>query len=225
MKILRLGVVPILFAVSALPAMGQQRIYHYECASSKAFQVEFTPESAQLTSGTNSITLPRVISGSGARYSNGQTTLYTKGNEAFLEEGSERTYTDCVGRETASAEQTITALYQCSDNRSFTARYLPESAELVLDGHSLTLPQIRAASGARYSDGETTLFIKGNEAYIEVNGETVYEGCLAQTSDSTTRQQSTQTTQTQTTRTQTNVPQSASPQPASRSAEPVRGMW
>lgn len=96
--------------------------------------------------------------------------------------------------------------YQCADNNSFEARYRPQSVELMLEGMpAVTLSQIPSASGARYSDGETTLFTKGNEAFLERNGTTVYADCLAQTPANQTSQQPSST--------------------SAPAAEPVRGMW
>jgi membrane-bound inhibitor of C-type lysozyme len=106
----------------------------------------------------------------------------------------------------AQSSQTVT--YQCADNASFEARYQPQSVDLVLEGSEVTLPQVRSASGARYSNGETTLFTKGNEAFLERNGTTIYESCVAQGVSSQ----------------QTN--QQPAPTPARPvEPEPVRGMW
>jgi membrane-bound inhibitor of C-type lysozyme len=39
--------------------------------------------------------LDQTVSGSGVRYSNGRTTLHSKGDEAFLEEGTTTTFANC----------------------------------------------------------------------------------------------------------------------------------
>lgn len=87
-------------------------------------------------------------------------------------------------------------VYQCSDDRSFQAEYGLEMATLELEGERVMLPQIPAASGARYSDGEITLFTRGNEAFIEVGGEIVYQDCVAQTDEAETERSTTETTET-----------------------------
>ncbi len=38
----------------------------------------------------------------------------------------------------------------------------------------------RVEFGSKYSHGSTTFWNKGDEALIEVNGELVYQGCIAQ---------------------------------------------
>ena len=51
---------------------------------------------------------------------------------------------------------------------------------VTLPDGTVTLPQTPSGSGARYSDETTTFWNKGDEAMVEVNGETVYENCVAQ---------------------------------------------
>lgn len=209
---------PLLVGIPAsVSAQSTQRI-SYQCEGGRTFSVDYAQEMAQLRlDSVNVILLPRVVSGSGIRFSNGSTTLYSQGTQAFIEEGEQRTYSNCVSQTApSSAEPNPTALttsrvlvYQCADNASFEARYRFQSVELMLEGRpSLTLSQIPAASGARYSDGETTLFTKGNAAFLEKNGITVYDNCLAQTPAA---QQ---------------LNQQLTPTPArAEEPEPVRGMW
>lgn len=81
----------------------------------------------------------------------------------------------------ATAEQQQVYRYQCSNGKSFEAQYLPETAQLKLgEDETLTLKQTPAASGVRYTDDRTTLFTKGNEAFIEVENQVVFAGCVAQ---------------------------------------------
>lgn len=81
----------------------------------------------------------------------------------------------------ATAEQQQVYRYQCNNGKSFEAQYLPETAQVKLgENENLTLNQIPAASGVRYTDDKTTLFTKGNEAFIEVENQRVFAGCVAQ---------------------------------------------
>ena len=74
--------------------------------------------------------------------------------------------------------------YQCDGGKSFVAEFSGEgedaSATLTMEGETLELPLVPAASGAKYSDGTTTLWTQGGEAFIEVNDEIVYQNCVAQ---------------------------------------------
>ena len=67
--------------------------------------------------------------------------------------------------------------YTCSDLR-FTARFEAETAVLTFPDRELRLPQVLSGSGARYSDGTTTFWIKGDEATLEIDGKT-YSDCRA----------------------------------------------
>jgi membrane-bound inhibitor of C-type lysozyme len=127
-------------------------------------------------------------------------------------------------------------VYQCNDDRSFQAEYGLEMATLELEGERVMLPQIPAASGARYSNGEITLFTRGNEAFLEVGGEIVYQDCVAQTDEAETERSTTETTETieRTTEslTETVTPQTqpapqSSPAPTPTTASPtsVPALW
>lgn len=81
----------------------------------------------------------------------------------------------------AQAQQQIYA-FQCDGGKRFQAEFSQESAQLTLPSQddTITLPQVVSASGVSYSDGRTMLFTKGEEAFIEVDGETAYQNCMAQ---------------------------------------------
>lgn len=81
----------------------------------------------------------------------------------------------------ANAKQQQVVRYQCNDGRTFEAQYSPKTAQVKLgENQTVTLQEISAASGTRYSDDRTTLFTKGNEAFIEVENQVVFERCVAQ---------------------------------------------
>lgn len=63
-----------------------------------------------------------------------------------------------------------TYVYQCVDGLRFVARTEGETASVFLPGQTLHLPQVPAASGAKYSDGQVTLWGKGEEATFEFDG-------------------------------------------------------
>lgn len=52
-----------------------------------------------------------------------------------------------------------------------------EAIVLHMDGGLFLLPHVIAASGMRYSDGSTTFWAKGEEAFVEVDGAIVKTGC------------------------------------------------
>jgi putative lipoprotein len=67
--------------------------------------------------------------------------------------------------------------YDCAE-LSFRVELAAERARLLLPGRSLALPQVPAASGAKYSDGRTTFWSKGDEASLSLDG-TEHAGCRA----------------------------------------------
>jgi membrane-bound inhibitor of C-type lysozyme len=68
----------------------------------------------------------------------------------------------------AAKAQANKVTYQCEEEKTFTAEYLPKKVHITLlpDGTKLTLPQVISGSGIRYSDGKTTLVSKGANATI-----------------------------------------------------------
>ncbi len=62
------------------------------------------------------------------------------------------------------------------DEGEFHVRMNPGQVELVLPDRTLVLPQVPAASGARYQEGHTLFWNQGNEARLEIDGK-VYTGC------------------------------------------------
>ncbi|UCH47630.1 MAG: MliC family protein [Betaproteobacteria bacterium] len=63
-----------------------------------------------------------------------------------------------------------TYVYECGDQSVFTARIEGEKAWLFLRSGTISLPHVEAASGAKYSDGTTTYWSKGESAMLERPG-------------------------------------------------------
>ena len=90
--------------------------------------------------------------------------------------------TDEATTEAADTEASTTVVFQCPDGETIEANFdNPDEVVVILPGQEAqTLPIIEAASGARYSDGTTTFWNKGNEALVEMDGAVVLSGCVAQ---------------------------------------------
>ena len=63
-----------------------------------------------------------------------------------------------------------TAVYTCTDEVRFSARVRGDSVTLAFPEGAVTLPQVRAASGAKYSAGDTTFWSRGSTAILEAGG-------------------------------------------------------
>ncbi|GEM_PF-738260 len=73
--------------------------------------------------------------------------------------------------------------FHCPGGKTFTARFTntkPQSVSILFEGSTepVELPLAISASGARYTDGKTTFWTKGNEALFESPGLNL-NGCKA----------------------------------------------
>lgn len=88
--------------------------------------------------------------------------------------------------DTMTADETMTdgdmVVFNCPGGETITAQFVgTEEAVVTLpDQAPITLPTTEAASGARYSDGTTTFWNKGDEALVEVDDEIVLSECQSQ---------------------------------------------
>jgi membrane-bound inhibitor of C-type lysozyme len=94
---------PISGGASLTLAQNPAATITYQCAANQTLAVRVIPatpgkgEEVQLTLPDKSaLTLPRVVSASGAKYSNGNFTFWSKGNTAFVEQGDAVVLKDCV---------------------------------------------------------------------------------------------------------------------------------
>lgn len=75
----------------------------YACDDGKGFTAQYRDnDTVRATFGTKVLELPQVESASGARYSNGSVTIFTKGDTAFVEVGDQRLFSNCVAIGAAS---------------------------------------------------------------------------------------------------------------------------
>lgn len=71
--------------------------------------------------------------------------------------------------------------FRCQGGEQFVAVFEPDldSVVISMQRERIRLPQLQAASGARYGDGGTTFWSKGDEALLERPGAT-WRGCVGQ---------------------------------------------
>ena len=70
-------------------------------------------------------------------------------------------------------------IYVCDEGKSFVVE-LYESVDiafLTISGKRFYLYRIPSESGTKYSDGKTTLWIKGQNAFVEIDGQTEFKNC------------------------------------------------
>ncbi|MBN1105301.1 MAG: MliC family protein [Deltaproteobacteria bacterium] len=72
--------------------------------------------------------------------------------------------------------------FRCEEGKTLVV-FFSESGEhaqiLFPDGRELILHRAISGSGARYIDGKTTFWTKGQGAFLEVDGKVVIRDCLA----------------------------------------------
>jgi uncharacterized membrane protein len=61
-----------------------------------------------------------------------------------------------------------TLVYQCADGLTFVAALRGDTAWAFLPSGTVALPHVAAASGARYAEGDVALWMKGEEATLEL---------------------------------------------------------
>jgi membrane-bound inhibitor of C-type lysozyme len=78
-----------------------------------------------------------------------------------------------------SCAQTRAVTYHCEKGMNFVVIFddRGEKAVVRMNEGEISLPLVRSASGAKYSDGRTTFWGKGKEAFIEIDGRIVYSNC------------------------------------------------
>ena len=72
-------------------------------------------------------------------------------------------------------------IYKCEANKQLVVRYLDggKAALVMYPDREFRLDAVRTASGARYSNGRTTLVTKGDEALREEDGKTLFANCTS----------------------------------------------
>lgn len=74
------------------------------------------------------------------------------------------------------------SLYLCEDGKKFTLELIKpaDCVILTLEGKPIKLTRVASGSGAKYSNGKTTVWLKGKEAFIEIDGKIIIKNCRSQ---------------------------------------------
>lgn len=75
-------------------------------------------------------------------------------------------------------DATVQKRFQCDEGHSFTIQVTsPDAIQLQVGWSFMPLPQVESASGAKYSDGKTTVWLKGDTGFLEKNDVIVAKNC------------------------------------------------
>ena len=84
---------------------------------------------------------------------------------------------------TLSCAQAKPVTYRCDEGKGFVVVFDSKGdfAVLKMGEGEVRLPSVPSASGAKYSDGRTIFWGKGQEAFVEIDGRIVYRNCVTVT--------------------------------------------
>jgi|MudIll2142460700_1097286.scaffolds.fasta_scaffold73677_2 membrane-bound inhibitor of C-type lysozyme len=82
-----------------------------------------------------------------------------------------------------SCAQAKPVTYRCDEGKGFVVVFDSKGdfAVLKMGEGEVRLPSVPSASGAKYSDGRTIFWGKGQEAFVEIDGRIVYRNCVTVT--------------------------------------------
>jgi membrane-bound inhibitor of C-type lysozyme len=69
--------------------------------------------------------------------------------------------------------------YTCDEGKSFVVELYEkvDMAFLMIPGKRFYLPRVPSASRTKYSEGNVTLWIEGEKASVEIEGQTEFKNC------------------------------------------------
>jgi len=87
-----------------------------------------------------------------------------------------------TSNENSAMTNVIEATFMCPDGTAIDAVFDngADTVTITLPDQTITLPRAISGSGARYGDKTTTFWNQGNEALVEIDGETIYQNCVAE---------------------------------------------
>ena len=116
-------------------------------------------------------------SGSGEEYTGGGVSIHIKGNDAvFTKSGSDEScYMTGNGNSSSSNQSSSNHLlrkYSCDGNQDVTVENLSTDKVKLADGYGgiYTLNSATSGSGEKYSNGNISIHMKGNDAIYTENG-------------------------------------------------------
>ncbi|MGQ9645994.1 MAG: MliC family protein [Thermodesulfobacteriota bacterium] len=73
-------------------------------------------------------------------------------------------------------------LYQCDEGKTLWVEFdsRAEMVMLTIDRRWIYLPRVPSASGAKYSDGNSIFWMKGEVASIEIDRSRIFQNCRPQ---------------------------------------------
>ena len=150
----------------------------FSCSSSSVTVENLSTNKVRLTDSNGKVyNLKLTKSGSGEEYTGGGVSIHIKGNDAvFTKAGSDEscymTGNDNSSSNNQSSSSHLLRKYSCDGYQDVTVENLSTDKVKLADGYGgvYTLNSATSGSGERYSNGNISIHMKGNDAVYTENG-------------------------------------------------------
>ena len=150
----------------------------FSCSSRNVTVENLSTNKVRLTDSNGKVyNLKLTKSGSGEEYTGGGVSIHIKGNDAvFTKAGSDEscymTGNDNSSSNNQSSSSHLLRKYSCDGYQDVTVENLSTDKVKLADGYGgvYTLNSATSGSGERYSNGNISIHMKGNEAVYTENG-------------------------------------------------------
>ena len=150
----------------------------FSCSSRNVTVQNLSTDKVRLTDGNGKVyNLKLTKSGSGEEYKGGGVSIHIKGNDAvFTKNGSDEscymTMNDNSSSNNQSSSGNLLRKYSCDGYQDISVENVSTDKVKVADGYGgiHTLNSASSGSGERYSNGNISIHMKGNEAVYTENG-------------------------------------------------------
>ena len=150
----------------------------FSCSNKEVTVQNLSTDRVKLTDANGKVyNLKLTKSGSGEEYTGGGVSIHIKGNDAvFTKSGSDEScYMTGNGNSSSSNQSSSNHLlrkYSCDGNQDVTVENLSTDKVKLADGYGgiYTLNSATSGSGEKYSNGNISIHMKGNDAIYTENG-------------------------------------------------------
>ena len=150
----------------------------FSCSNKEVTVQNLSTDRVKLTDGNGKVyNLKLTRSGSGEEYTGGGVSIHIKGNDAvFTKNGSDEscsmTASDSSTSNNQSSSNNLLRKFSCDGYQDITVENVSTDKVKVADGYGgiHTLSSATSGSGERYSNGNISIHMKGNDAIYTENG-------------------------------------------------------
>ena len=150
----------------------------FSCSNKEVTVQNLSTDRVKLTDANGKVyNLKLTKSGSGEEYKGGGVSIHIKGNDAvFTKNGSDEscsmTASDSSTSNDQSSSNNLLRKFSCDGYQDITVENVSTDKVKVADGYGgvHTLSSAASGSGEKYSDGNISIHMKGNDAVYTENG-------------------------------------------------------